>query len=92
VKIEIPADLGFGVQIESFSQEPARMVLRHPAEGGTPCFLTVKFATPAATATRPPGEVLYEVQSWEPLTVIQPFECRQCGHRGRIQGGVWVPG
>lgn len=34
---------------------------------------------------------VWQVESYEPLTLSPSLLCRTCGRHGHIRGGVWVP-
>ena len=38
-----------------------------------------------------PGRAVWEVESWDPLTLFPSLLCRLCGDHGFIQNGRWVP-
>lgn len=38
-----------------------------------------------------PGRPVWQVQSWEPLTLSPSLLCQLCGDHGFIQNGRWVP-
>jgi hypothetical protein len=38
-----------------------------------------------------PGRPMWQVESWEPLTLSPSLLCRTCGRHGFIKQGRWVP-
>lgn len=38
-----------------------------------------------------PDRPLWQVESWDPLTISPSLKCRDCGHHGWIRSGEWVP-
>jgi len=38
-----------------------------------------------------PDRAIWQVESWEPLTLAPSLLCRVCGSHGFIRGGRWLP-
>jgi len=66
------------------------MIYEHPASLGV-CFGGITLDTPETAAVRPPGRPVWQVVTWEPLTLAPSLLCTACGHHGWIREGVWVP-
>lgn len=61
----------------------------HPRlDNGRPCASGITFDTPLAREVDPGP--LWQVQSWDPLTVSPSLLCRRCGDHGFIREGRWV--
>jgi len=58
------------------------------ADGGT-CTSAITFDTPQARQLVP-ERALWQVESWEPLTVSPSLLCPDCGDHGFIREGRWV--
>jgi hypothetical protein len=41
--------------------------------------------------TNIPGRAVWQVESWDPLTLSPSLLCGACGHHGFIRAGAWVP-
>lgn len=52
--------------------------------------MTGTFDVPSMRATMRPDRPLWQVQSWEPLTISPSVLC-SCGDHGFIREGRWVP-
>lgn len=37
----------------------------------------------------PGGRAVWQVETWEPLTISPSVLCRRCGHHGFIRNGLW---
>jgi hypothetical protein len=67
----------------------AGALVRHPdAHGGT-CESAINFDLPE-TRHLFQAQHVWQVQSWEPLTVSPSLLCKRCGDHGFIRGGKWV--
>ncbi len=95
-----PQDIGDGVTIELKTDARDRFVgllWRHPCrvglqDGAGSRVGEILFDKPwnrqdPALA----GRHLYELASWEPLTMPESLLCRNCGTHGYIREGRWVP-
>lgn len=89
-------DIGHGVAIRFMSRDghpKAGITERHPtpngADGGVH-FGGVLFDLPGVAESHP-GVPVWQVESWDPLTLSPSLLCRACGHHGFIRGGKWVP-
>lgn len=67
-------------------------IVEHQKPDGSVCAGGVTFDTPRgrALAGRSPGGAVWQVQSWEPLTLSPSLLC-SCGDHGFIREGKWVP-
>lgn len=72
-------------------------------DDGTPCHGGITFDSPSMRATGKPDRALWQVQSWEPLTISPSLLCKmpkfgpdgpipgtECGDHGFIREGRWV--
>ena len=70
------------------------LVYEHPAQTETGvCVGGVTFDTPEVQAVKASGGhpgAVWQVESWEPLTLSPSLLCGACGHHGFIRGGRWV--
>jgi hypothetical protein len=66
-------------------------LIRHTKADGSPCVGAVTFDTPEIQAVRGtgPGRAVWQVESWEPLTLSPSILC-SCGKHGFIREGRWV--
>jgi hypothetical protein len=73
--------------------ERAGASIDHPRPDGTgPCLGSIHFDIPEFRQFFPdPGRALWQVESWDPLTLSPSVLCRGCGDHGFIRGGRWVP-
>lgn len=70
-------------------EERAGAIVRHLKADGSECSSGVTFDVPAMRATRP-SSALWQVESWDPLTISPSLLC-ECGDHGFIRDGRWVP-
>jgi hypothetical protein len=78
-------------QFDGIPSEPrAGATIDHPhAKTGEPCSGAINFDTP--TMRRLVADrALWQVHSWEPLTISPSVLC-SCGDHGFIRDGRWVP-
>lgn len=66
----------------------AGLNVRHKKPDGSPCEGFITFAG-SAWANEFEKPVVWQVQSWEPLTCSQSLLCH-CGDHGFIRDGKWV--
>lgn len=71
------------------------LIYEHPAETETGrCCGGIQFDTPEVRTvielSRTPGRAVWQVESWDPLTLSPSLLCGACGHHGFIRGGRWV--
>lgn len=87
-------DLGHGVRIQFTNTDkhaPVGLIEWHIAPGiGAQCGGAVLFDLPGV-AEKFPGRPLWQVQSYDPLTLTPSLLCTTCGHHGFITEGRWVP-
>lgn len=69
----------------------AGALITHPRKDGQPgeCLSGISFDLPE---TRPhfAERAMWQVESWEPLTLSPSLLCRVCGDHGFIRHGRWV--
>lgn len=87
-------DIGDGHQIKfaTYKDDPhAGMNDRHVRPDGTECVGFITFEGSAWAKEFEGGKIaVWQVQSWEPLTISPSLLCRVCGDHGFIRGGKWV--
>jgi hypothetical protein len=71
------------------------LVYEHPAPTETGvCRGGVKFDLPEVQAVLAlggfQGRAVWQVESWDPLTLAPSLLCSACGHHGFIRDGRWV--
>lgn len=72
--------------------EKAGAGVRHKrADNGEWCESAVHFDIPEAILMREDPRRLWQVESWDPLTLSPSLLCRRCGDHGFIRAGRWVP-
>jgi hypothetical protein len=79
-------------QYEGIPDEPtAGAIIDHPhgVYGHLQCSGAVTFDTPTMRQVRPESS-LWQVESWEPLTISPSVQC-SCGDHGFIRNGRWEP-
>jgi hypothetical protein len=69
-------------------------LIEHRKTDGHWCSMFIIFDTPESREILsryilPRKEDLYQVKSWDPLTLSTPLRCA-CGDRGAIEDGRWV--
>lgn len=72
--------------------EKAGATIYHPnlKMPGTECISGIHFDVPEMRAAF--GErAVWQVQSWDPLTISPSLLCTVCGDHGFIRGGKWDP-
>lgn len=86
-------DIGQGVRIAYQSwgaYDKAGLTEEHDRpDGGGRCHGGVYFDLPGMRDTFREDQ-LWQVESWEPLTISPSLLCRICGHHGWIKEGRWV--
>lgn len=88
-----PLDLGHGITLEFASwgeHERAGYVQEHPRPDGGSCYSGGMFDLPGIREHFP-ERALWQVVSWEPLTLSPSMLCRACGNHGFVRAGRWVP-
>lgn len=65
------------------------VIVEHEIGDGTYCFGSILFDTPLAREVFPQHAV-WQVESWEPLTLTPSLLCH-CGDHGFIRNGQWEP-
>jgi hypothetical protein len=91
--MEGATDIGYGVLILFTSwrkHAKAGILHEHPTPDGDRHMGGIKFDLPGV-AEAFPGDPLWTVESWEPLTLSPSLRCRDCGHHGWIRSGRWEP-
>lgn len=78
-------------QYDGIPDEPkAGAVVDHLRPDGTPCIGSgVHFDTPIMRQVTK-DQNMWQVESWEPLTLSPSLLCRACGDHGFIREGRWV--
>lgn len=71
------------------------LIYRHPAPNNPErprgyCMGAINFDLPGVRQIFG-GRPLWQVLSWEPLTLSPSLLCKGCGHHGFIREGKWVP-
>jgi hypothetical protein len=68
------------------------IIINHPAPAtGEPCSGSVTFRSDVAIAYERPGRDMWDVQSFDPLTISPSVLCTACGDHGFIRDGAWIP-
>lgn len=89
-------DIGHGHTMEYFSipylgVEKAGVMVHHPSKrDGSLCGSAIYFDLPE-TREYNDKRAVWQVQSWEPLTVKPSLLCLTCGNHGFVTNGRWVP-
>lgn len=87
-------DIGHGVSIAYTSgagYDKAGLIEEHDRpDGKGRCAGGVYFDLPGVQETFP-GVAVWQVESWDPLTISPSLLCRICGNHGFIKNGRWVP-
>lgn len=92
-------DRDLNPQYDGIADDPkAGAIIEHPrADNGEPCAGSVSFDTPTQQALNARqvelgkhGHPLWQIESWEPLTISPSVLC-SCGDHGYIREGRWVP-
>lgn len=94
-----PIDLGHGhtLTILPFPGEPRieryGCDLEHPRpDNGRRCVGWLVFDLPEVRAISPaPDDGVWQVESWDPITLSPSVECLVCGDHGWVRSGRWVP-
>lgn len=55
------------------------------------CGGSVLFDVPALPEDTRSGRDVWQVESWEPLTISPSLLCTTCGNHGYIREGQWIP-
>ena len=96
-------DLGHGHTLQFTSWSPDREL--NPQYDGIPdipkigaivdtgngCENSIMFDLPGVREVIGPDRPVWQVQSWEPLTLSPSLLCPLCGDHGFIREGRWVP-
>lgn len=78
----------FGFPLPHVPKAGCTIVHRKP--DGTECRSAVHFDIPEmAAVVKAAG--LWQVESWDPLTLSPSLLCTECGDHGFIRAGRWVP-
>jgi hypothetical protein len=67
----------------------AGVTVKHLTPDGKPCMGAVNFDVPGAKEIFGGERHVWQVQSWDPLTISPSLLC-SCGDHGFIHGGKWV--
>lgn len=59
------------------------------ADNGKDCLSAITFDSEVARRVFP-ANTIWQVQSWQPLTISPSLLCRLCGDHGFIREGKWV--
>lgn len=78
----MPGVLRYGMTIYHPSSDPARP--------GQPCAGFVTFASDTQRKIEPDRANVWQVESWDPLTISPSVQC-SCGDHGFIREGRWLP-
>ena len=78
----------YGTQLPNV--EKAGVIIRHQRPNGDWCESAIHFDLRELMLMRNEGHV-WQVISWEPLTLSPSLLCRLCGDHGFIRDGRWVP-
>lgn len=66
----------------------------HRASDGSRCMSAIYFDTEATRKLQAMGALkesqIWQVESWDPLTISPSLLCRKCGDHGFIRAGKWV--
>jgi len=77
----------FGVPLPSLERMGASIAHKKP--DGSDCWGHIYFNLPEVRAHFPASNI-WQVESWEPLTISPSVLCMLCGDHGFIRGGRWV--
>lgn len=85
-------DLGSGVKAWWMIADGVKYGIhyRHPADTDTGwCESGIFFDIPANQFL--PRDRVWQVESYDPLTVSPSLRCNACGHHGHVRNGRWEP-
>jgi hypothetical protein len=94
--MEDPPDLNLGSGVVAWwtsygTQERVGLIERHPRpDTVVPCEGGVLFDLDGVREMFP-DRALWQVVSFEPLTITPSLLCRRCGRHGFITAGRWTP-
>jgi hypothetical protein len=71
--------------------ERAGCTVYHKTKEGKDCSGSLSFDLPEMRTAGVPEGHLWQVQSWDPLTITPSILCKSCGDHGYITNGRWVP-
>lgn len=60
-------------------------------DSGNGCQCAVYFDLPGVCEVLGPGLSVWQVESWDPLTLSPSLLCRLCNDHGFIKQGRWIP-
>lgn len=81
-------DRDLNPQFDGIPDEPRAVgIIDHLNPSGEPCSGGVTFDTPTMRQVRP-ETALWQVESWDPLTISPSVLC-SCGDHGFIRNGRW---
>ncbi len=86
-------DIGHDHRMSYFTAgdvDPLGLHVEHLTPEGKRCLGYITFDVDGAEDYARPDQ-MWEVQSWEPLTVTPSLLCNICGDHGFIRDGLWVP-
>lgn len=108
IRLEQYIDIGEGHAVRAFGWMPDRaaqpeladlahvqfagLTLVHTQSDGSMCVSRIHFAGPHAARAWPEVTNLWQVESWDPLTIRESLQCSApgCTDQGHITGGRWV--
>lgn len=68
--------------------ERAGLLIEHPRpDGAAACHAAVNFPSMAGLV---PEKAIWQIESWEPLTLSPSVLCLRCGAHGFVRNGRWV--
>lgn len=70
--------------------DKAGATVDHRKPDGSLCSGAITFDSPTMRAVGQSERALWQVESWEPLTISPSLLCK-CGDHGFIREGCWVP-
>lgn len=89
-----PLDLGHGVTLQFTSwgnYDRVGYIEDHPRPDGTPRIGGGGLFDLPGVREAFPGRDVWQVESWEPLTLSPSLLCSACGHHGFVRNGQWIP-
>lgn len=89
-----PLDLGDGVTLNFTSwgeHDRVGYLLDHSKPDGSECEGGAGLFDLPGVREAFPGRAVWQIESWEPLTLSPSLLCSACGHHGFVRQGQWVP-
>jgi hypothetical protein len=80
----------YGIPLPRVEKAGAQIYHPNLKQPGTECASGINFDIPEMQGIFE-GRTMWQVQSWDPLTINPSLLCLTCGDHGFIREGKWVP-